>query len=288
MKSSFKKFAVACSLIISPVALAADTIKFAATEVAGLEALHTNFGPFKAKLEELTGKSVEFYPVSSRNSAVEALNSELLDFALVGPAEYVIFRQRAKATPVVGWQRMNYFGKIFTTADSELNSLTDFKGKTIAFGDVGSTSQHLAPAQLLSDHGLKQGVDYRALNLHRNVSVEAMLRGDVDAVAISSAYLDGIRKLFPNEGFKVIGRGPDLPNDQIVAGKHVSQSDIELVRRAFADNQEEMLNAIMSAEMNKKYTGGRFLTDVDDSDYDYIRRMYQSVGLMSFDKFLGE
>ena len=271
-------------LLVAAQAQATETIRFAATEVAGLEALQTNFGPFKEKLEELTGKHVEFFPVNSRNAAVETLNSGLLDFVLVGPAEYVIFHDRAEARPVVAWQRMNYFTIIFTRADSKINSLKDLTGKTIAFGDVGSTSQHLAPVQLLSDFGLQQGRDYRAVNVHRNVSVEAMLRGDIDAVAISSAYLDGIRKLYPDEGFKVIGRGADLPNDQIVAGKHVLDKDIELIRRAFADNQKEMLAAIMTSEMNKKYSGGYFLTQIDDSDYDRIRDMYESTGLMSFKK----
>ncbi|UYM14016.1 phosphate/phosphite/phosphonate ABC transporter substrate-binding protein [Endozoicomonas euniceicola] len=51
------------------------------------------------------------------------------------------------------------------------------------------------------------------------------VRGDIDAMAISSAYLNGIRKLYPDEGFKVIGRGADLPNNQIVAGKHVLDND---------------------------------------------------------------
>ena len=252
--------------------------------MAGLEALQTNFGPFKDKLEELTGKNVEFFPVSSRNAAVEALDSGLLDFALVGPAEYVIFRSRADVQPVVGWQRMNYYTIVFTRADSTINNLKGLTSKTIAFGDIGSTSQHLAPVQLLSDFGLEQGRDYHAVNIHRNVSVEAMLRGDIDAVAISSAYMDGIRKMYPDESFKVIGRGADLPNDQIVAGKHVSDSDIKRVRQAFADNQKEMLEAIMTSEMNKKYADGHFLTRIDDSDYDRIRDMYESTGLMSFKK----
>ena len=48
-------------LLIAAQVQATDTIRFAATEVAGLEALQTNFGPFKEKLEELTGKHVEFF-----------------------------------------------------------------------------------------------------------------------------------------------------------------------------------------------------------------------------------
>ncbi len=77
-----------------------------------------------------------------------------VDFVLTGPAEYVVMRKRTDAQPIVGFSRPDYFSAIIVLADSGIDSVMDLKGKTIALGDIGSTSNHLAPAQVLADYGL--------------------------------------------------------------------------------------------------------------------------------------
>jgi phosphonate transport system substrate-binding protein len=131
--------AITCTLLSAGV-LAADSLKFGVTDITGLESLQTEYGEFAAALTEVTGKEVEFFPVNSRTAAVEAMAGGNVDFILTGPAEYIVFRARAKAVPVVAWQRLDYFTQIVTTNDSGIGTIDDLKGKRIAFGDVGSTS----------------------------------------------------------------------------------------------------------------------------------------------------
>jgi phosphonate transport system substrate-binding protein len=52
-----------------------------------------------------------------------------------------------------------------------IRSSIDLKGKKISFGEIGSTSQHLGPAQLLRDAGLVHGNDYEPVYLKLNVAV---------------------------------------------------------------------------------------------------------------------
>lgn len=267
---------------------AAETIRFAVTDIAGMENLQREFAPFQAALTKTTGYDVKFFPVSSRTAAVEAMNSKQVDFVLTGPAEYVVFRSKSNAAPVIGWQRPDYFAQVVVMADSAYQTVGDLKGRKVAFGDVGSTSTHLGPAQALADLGLMPGCDYQSMNISRNVAVEGMIRGDIAAVGMNFTHLQKIRKAFPDHGFRVIARGRDLPNDILVAGPHVPDAAVATVRTAFTDHGKEMMAAVLEgADDVKKYTGGVFLPKVVDADYDYVRSMYRTIGVTAFDSFVG-
>jgi len=266
----------------------ADTIKFGVTDITGLESLQTEYGDFVAVLEEITGDEIEYFPVNSRTAAVEAIANGHVDYILTGPAEYIVFRARAKAVPVVAWQRLDYFTQLVVTNESAIKTLADMKGKKIAFGEVGSTSTHLGPAQLLASIGLMPNKDYEALNIHRGVSIEALLKGDVDAIAVGSSHLVNIRDKFPDAGLRVAARGPDLPNDVLVAGAHVPAEKVEKIRAAFVNNAAQLMDAALKGEENKKYVGGQFIPTVEDVDYEYVRQAYITVGAESLAKFIDE
>ena len=266
----------------------ADTIKFGVTDITGLESLQTEYGDFVAVLEEITGDEIKYFPVNSRTAAVEAIANGHVDYILTGPAEYIVFRARAKAVPVVAWQRLDYFTQLVVTNESAIKTLADMKGRTIAFGEVGSTSTHLGPAQLLASIGLMPNKDYEALNIHRGVSIEALLKGDVDAIAVGSSHLVNIRDKFPDAGLRVAARGPDLPNDVLVAGAHVPTEKVEQIRAAFVNNAKQLMDAALKGEENKKYIGGQFIPNVEDVDYEYVRQAYITVGAESLAKFIDE
>ena len=287
--SIFKKFLTgAAAFLLMAGGVQADTIKFGVTDITGLESLQTEYGDFVAVLEEITGDKVKFFSVNNRTAAVEAIANGHVDYILTGPAEYIVFRARARAVPVVAWQRLDYFTQLVVTNESSVKTLADMKGKVIAFGDVGSTSTHLGPAQLLASIGLMPNKNYKALNIHRNVSVEAMLKGDVDAVAVGSSHLVNIRGNFPDVGLRVAARGPDLPNDVLVAGAHVPAAEVAKMREAFVNNAGKLMAAALKGEENKKYIGGQFIPTVKDSDYEYVRQAYITVGAENLAKFIDE
>ncbi|TIY06067.1 MAG: phosphonate-binding protein, partial [Mesorhizobium sp.] len=84
----------------------------------------------------------------------------------------------------------------------------------------------------------------------------------------------------------VIARGRDLPNDILVARKDISDDVFVKVRDAFAKNGNELMKAILTGEDNQKFKGGFFLTDVRDSDYDYVRSMYRTIGIETLTDFV--
>ena len=282
----FRAFVTALSLTVASPLLA-DSVKFAVTDVEGLEALQQEFAGFEAALEEVTGLDVELFPVSSRTSAVEAINQGQVDLVLTGPAEYVVIKELTDAQIVVAWQRPNYFAQIVTMSEGDIGSVSDLKGKTVTFGSVGSTSQHLGPAQVLADFGMAYGVDYQPQIISRNVAVEALIRGDVEAVGMNEGHLRRIRAAFPDQAFTVVARGRDLPNDILVARQGIDTDVLEKVANAFLNDADTLMAAVLTGEDNQKYDGGFFLTEVDDADYNYVRDMYKTIGVDT-SSFVGE
>lgn len=283
--------AAALALGAGTAATAADTVRFAVTDVEGLETLQREFKPFADVLAEASGLEVELFAVTSRNAAAEALRAEKVDFVLTGPAEYVVMQKLTNATPVVGFSRPDYFSAIVVLADSGINAPADLKGKTVTFDDIGSTSGHLGPMQLLADYGLDPRNDVKALHVHRNVAHEALKRGDVAAIGVNyRSWTDRVRDKDTSAepgAFKVIARGPDLPNDILMAGGHVDTAVIEKVRAAFSENSDELIAAVLKGQDNQKYKGMKFLPNVKDADYQYIRNAYATIGYPQYSGFVG-
>jgi phosphonate transport system substrate-binding protein len=262
-------------------------VTLAVTDVVGLESLQREYGPFRDVLQSKTGFKINFIPVSSRTAAVEAMNSKKLDFVLTGPAEYVVFRKRTNAEPVVGLSRPDYFSILVTIAGRGIALPSDLKGKKVTFGDAGSTSQHLGPMQLLADYGIDPRKDIQAMHVNRNVAVEALKKGDVAAAAMNDTHLKTIREKDTTTPYEVIARTRDLPNDILLVGPHVDKATVEIVRKAFTEHSSALIDAVVGVKENRKYLGMMFLPTVKDSDYNYVRAMYRTIGYPEYAEFVG-
>jgi len=290
MKSFIKAGLVAASMFVgfaaANLANAQDTIRFAVTDIDGLEALQTEMGPFKDALEKVSGLKVELFAVSGRTVAVEAMAADQVDFVLTGPAEYVVFNARLKAQPVVTWNRPDYYSNVVVLDGAAEQTAADLKGKKISFGEIGSTSQHLAPATLLAEASLVYGTDYEPVFLKRNVAMEALIAGEIAAIGVNKTHIDQITEKFPDQKLRILVKGPELPNDVLLASATVKPEVIEAVRKAFVEHGDELLAAVTSVDANAKFIGGGFNPTVTDADYDQVRKMYENVGVTEFSAFL--
>lgn len=268
-------------------AAAAEKIRLAITDVDGLETLQRDFGAFRDVLAKESGLEVEFFPVSGRTAAVEAMAADQVDFVLTGPAEYVVFNARLKAQPVVSWVRPDYYPQVVTLESTNLKTPTDLKGKKVSFGEIGSTSQHLGPATILAEDGLTYATDYEPVFLKVNAAAEALIAGDIAAIGMNRTHLERLTKNFPSQKFFVIRKGPELPNDVLLASDKVKPEVVAIVRKTFAEKGPALLASITSAEENAKYIGGSFVADVTDTNYDTVRKMYTNVGISEFTQFIG-
>ncbi len=279
---------LAIGLATATASAAQDTIRFAVTDIDGMEALQREMGPFKEAFEAASGLKVEFFPVSGRTVAVEAMAADQIDFVLTGPAEYVVFNARLDAQPVVTWVRPDYYSTVVVLDESLVKTPADLKGQMISFGEIGSTSQHLGPVDLLAKAGLTYAVDYEPVFLNRNVAVEALIKGEIAGIGLNRTHIDSITEKFPDQKFRVLVKGEQLPDDILLASPKVAPGVVETVRKTFADNNDAILAALTSTEENAKYIGGKFNASVTNSDYDVVRKMFENIGITEFTEFVGE
>ena len=118
-------------------------------------------------------------------------------------------------------------------------------------------------------------------------------KGDVAAVGMNHLKFVSLRTKEMEKGglqpgaFRVIGRGPDLPNDVLMAGAHVDDAVVKTVQNAFVENSDDLISAILQGDDNQKYKGMAFLTTIKDEDYDYVRSIYRTAGYPEYSDFIG-
>lgn len=263
------------------------TLRFAVTDLQGLEELQREFGAFEETFEEKSGLDLEFFAVNDRTAAAAALESGDIDIVFTGPAEYVVIHERTDAVPVVAIERDRYRSCVYTTVDSGIDSLEDLRGKQVAMSDVGSTSGHLGPSQMLVDAGADPLNEVEVHTVGDAVH-EALKRGDVDAVGIGYHDYEAFMAEEDNpDGYRVVEEGPVLPPDLLVARSDLDQETVEKVRETFTDNFDEILAAILEGKDNEKFKNAK-LVEVTDADYDVVRSMYRAIGADDFTEFVGD
>jgi phosphonate transport system substrate-binding protein len=284
--------AAAAIAVVAALPAAAETYKLAITDVEGLEQLQTDWGPFKTALEAASGQTFEFFPVASRTAAAEALRAKRVDFVITGPAEYVVINKLTNATTVVGLSRPDYFCGWVVLAGSDVVRPADLKGKKVAMDDIGSTSGHLCPSQVLADYGVDPLNDVEIVHTTRAVAHEALKRGDVAAIGVNyTSWVNGTRAKddsVPPGSFRVIARSGDLPNDLLMAGSHVDPAVVDALRSAMVDGKAAVIESILSVGGDNEKYRGMDLVAIEDSAYDPVRAMYATIGHPEFSAFVGE
>ena len=258
-----------------------EPLRFSDTGVEGLETLVLEFEDFRVALEEATGLDVEFEPMASRTAAATALEYDDLDVLLTGPAEYVVLKEEADAIPLVGVTRDNYKAAIFIRADSDLESVEDLEDKQIITKEVGSTSGHLGPLEMLDSAGLDPNTgDVEVIPLS-DTHIEAFVTGDGDALGSGISDLEAVQEELGEDGVEILAEGPDLPNDLFIARTGLGDDCANYLKDNLTENQDVLLEAIVGTGENDKYIGSEFV-DATDPDYDPTRRAFEAAG---FDQY---
>lgn len=256
------------------------TVRFANTELSGLEELQRHYGPFKDALENALGIKVDLTPVPNRTAAAIALGADQVDVVFTGPAEYVAIRSQADVKPIIGLTRPGYRAVIATRADTGIESLADLEGKTVIMEEIGSTSAHLGPTVILIEADLEPGKDVEVQMLGDNF-VHAFANGRGDALGAGAHDFEALTEEYGTDGYKIIHEGPDLPNDLFVASARLPDDFVAYMATQFKENEPVLMSAILSSKRNRKYSKSGFV-EVTNSDYDPILDAYAAAGITDF------
>ncbi|MGE8464533.1 MAG: putative selenate ABC transporter substrate-binding protein [Pseudomonas putida] len=144
-----RPLALAAGLVLSccaVVAQAAETLRVSAIPDEAPTELQRKFKPLGEYLSKQLGMEVKFVPVADYPAVVESLASDRLDLAWLGGFTFVqVHLKDPTATPLVQREQDAQFTSKFITANPNVKSLADLKGKSFAFGSISSTSGSLMP-----------------------------------------------------------------------------------------------------------------------------------------------
>ncbi|WP_414526924.1 PhnD/SsuA/transferrin family substrate-binding protein [Nodularia chucula] len=258
------------------------SLKLAVADALGLEALEAGYGDFRTALAEVLGIPIEFFPGENRTDAAAALRYGQVDIILAGPSEYVVLHSRAKAIPLIAIERHDYYPTIVVRSNSNIKTLDQLKGKTIAMLRVGSTSGHLAPIKMLIDAGLDPNSDVKIVMLG-NAGIESLKKGEVDAWTVASDRYQTIldNYSFSESDFSILAKGNLLPSDLFVINNQWPDRMIRTVRSLMLEHQDQLIQSLIASTANQPYQGSKFIA-ANDADYNIIREVYQEIGQGSF------
>jgi phosphonate transport system substrate-binding protein len=134
---------------------AAEPLRVSAIPDEAPTELIRKFTPLGKYLEQELGRPVQFIPVADYAAVVEALAAERIDMAWLGGFTFVQASLRTgNAMPLVQREQDQRFTSKFITADPQVKSLADLKGRSFVFGSVSSTSGSLMPRYFMLKDGI--------------------------------------------------------------------------------------------------------------------------------------
>jgi len=205
---------------------------------------------------------VKFKGYSRYEDGINAIVSGECDFSRVGPASYIIAKQRNPHVRLIAIEQVKhkttFKGMIVTRIDSPIHHLEDIRGTHFAFGDRNSTiGRYLSQAALISAGIYASDLaSYDYLNRH-DIVAKSVIEGEHDAGAIKESTF---RKF--QMDLKVIH---DFPN---ITKPWIARAGLD--EQLFKQLQTILLN-LKDPKLLKilKKTG---FTAPDDSYYDFVRR----------------
>ena len=231
------------------------------------------------------GCEVEEIQASDYNAIIEALRTGSADMAYMGSQALALGVERMDLEPIVmkaedGDPNKAIYHSVLITnsANSDINSIQDIKGRTMAFVDPDSTSGNLVPTaeiiQAFPDEGLNSDMLHTNGDFFEAVSysgshqagLQAVVKGDVDVAPISDQILASeIANGNAAEGdVKIIHESGAIPAEAMVVAEHVDAATREMLTEFLTsyENEQYFTDVI-------KLPGARFIA-CDMSDYEEI------------------
>lgn len=195
-------------------------------------------------LGKVINMEVKEIQASDYTAIIEALRTGKADMAYMGALAVAMGAERAGVTPIVmkapnGDKAQAVYHSVFVTQkdNSEINSIKDFKGKTIAFVDPDSTSGNLVPTSeimkafpdlhLTNEKIHTNGEFFEAVSFSgkHQAGLQAVIKGDVDIVPISDQIMASEFKNgnADENAVKVVHSSAAIPAEAMVVSKTVNE-----------------------------------------------------------------
>ena len=257
-----------------------ERLRIALIPKKSMEELMGEHQPLVAYLSEGLGIPVELVPTRSYESVIDAIVSGGVDIAWLGPAAYLIAKQRdARIEP---FARLALEEGHFTAAGhyyrsillvrraSGVSRMSQLKGGRVALTDPASTSGSLIPNnEFVAAAGTRLEHFFAAqvyAGSHDN-ALDALLEGRVDAAFVASVRADDYlqSQRMERDTLRVLWRSEPIHYDPFVFSGGVSPA----LKRRVSELMFANPPALAAFFASQQATG---LVAAGDADYERLRR----------------
>jgi phosphonate transport system substrate-binding protein len=260
---------------IGPVSADQTTIRFGLIPSEDAEKLIKDSGPFIAALEKNLGMKVEPYVAMDYSAVIEALKSNKLEIAFLGPASYVLAKDKVKAEIEAVARgimektgKSSYKGLIIAHPSTPIKTLADLKGRTFAFVDPASTSGNFVPRFVFNKNGIDPEKDFKSVYYSgtHQATLIAVKEGKVDAGSIADEVYDlaMARGQLKESDVRVIFTSDPIPGSPFVVRTNLP-----------ADLQAKLKQGLLGLN-NVRFGKLGVVTGMDpaaDADYNIVREL---------------
>ena len=225
-------------------------IRFGILPYEDPDRLEPAYQTLAAALSEKLDCEVEVSITEDYAAEVLAMENDQLEIAQFGPLGFVFANERADANAMVSFgdaegKPTTYTGGIWVPKDSNVQSIEDLKGKTLALGSPGSTSGDALPSSALADAGITDDVTADYAGGHPEALL-ALVNGTVDAAQINSQTLATATAegTFEQSKFRQVWESDPIPNDPITVRGNMPQEFKDAVKEALLSLDKEDVETV--------------------------------------------
>lgn len=283
---SLSVMALSCTSKKGELGTESNPIKLFFTPSVDAKVMEDSTTAFKAYLEKLTPYKYQVSVPQSYVAVVEAFGTKRADIAAINTFGYILAHDKYGAEArltVIRHGLATYQAQFLAKSSGPIKSISDFKGKKMAFVDAASTSGYLLPLKMLKDKGIDIS-DTVFAGKHDNV-VSMIYQGQVDGGATFYSPPEGkeiqdarrlVKTQYPDveDKIKIVDLSDSIPNDPIIFRKEMPEEMKAKVTEAFV--------AFVKSPEGKEAFGKIYsVTDLKtatDKDYDSVREMLKALG----------
>jgi phosphonate transport system substrate-binding protein len=244
------------------------------------EGTKADFSPILNALTRSTGIQFDIRVGQSYAAVVEGLDNKLVDIAFVGPTLYLQAAARGAAEPLaVAVQNGEsvYFAGFFAKKGFVLDDLSKMNGRSMAFGDVNSSSSFTIQVGMLIEAGVDPARDLSKVFLtggHAN-SLNALVQGHVDVAAASfNSYQKAVDSgaVDPNQ-IVPVARSVPIPYPPFIMHPSLPAAVKEKLRNGF---NSVHIDPQVTPEMIRGFGGilvDRYTSEITHETFMAVQRM---------------
>jgi phosphonate transport system substrate-binding protein len=239
--------------------------------------------PLADRLGEELGIPVEGKVMTDYNALVEAMGANQVQVGFIPAFGYVLANEQYGVEVILKSIRYGsgtYKAQYLVRADSGIEELADLEGKVWAYGDQGSTSGYLFPAnQLMTEFDIATAAELEteffsetiASGGHDNSAI-LVYEGDADVATTFDDVRTELEEEYPDvmDKLKVLTYTEEIPNDTISVTKELDKEFVQKIKDIFLSfNEDEDMIKIM----NEVYNWDA-IDNATDEEYKVVKETY--------------